>query len=148
MKIKSGTQILVNEYSKVNTRQELGGSSNRQFRSKHQTSPTSKSLKTNGDCGNRAWTPSRKPRSGATPTLIRYILEALSVYDAGSALVVLVLGDPHLLEGGERGQDRASDPHRVLALGRRHDLHLDGGGRERRHLFGEAHVDVWKHGRP
>merc|ERR1719203_1615232 len=43
-------------------------------------------------------------------------LRALSVDDAGPALVVLLLLDPHLLEGGERGQDGASDPDAVLAL--------------------------------
>ena len=44
-------------------------------------------------------------------------LEALAVDDGGAALVVLLLGDPHLLEGGEGGQDGSSDPDRVLPLG-------------------------------
>merc|ERR1719362_1085694 len=35
-------------------------------------------------------------------------LEALAVDDGGAALVVLLLGDPHLLEGGEGGQDGSS----------------------------------------
>ncbi len=43
-------------------------------------------------------------------------LEALAVDDGGSGLVVLLLADPHLLEGGEGGQDGAADPHRVLPL--------------------------------
>merc|ERR1712212_122489 len=43
-------------------------------------------------------------------------LEALPVDDGGAALVVLLLGDPHLLEGGEGSQDGASDPDRVLPL--------------------------------
>merc|ERR1719447_874342 len=55
-------------------------------------------------------------------------LEALSVNNAGTALVVLLLGDPHLLEGGEGGQDGAADPDGVLPLGRGDDLDLDGGG--------------------
>merc|ERR1712201_54590 len=55
-------------------------------------------------------------------------LEALSVDNGGSALVVLLLGDPHLLEGGERGEDGASDPDGVLPLGGSDDLDLDGGG--------------------
>merc|ERR1719487_3206977 len=58
-------------------------------------------------------------------------LEALAVHDGGPRLVVLLLGDPHLLEGGERREDGAADPHAVLALGRRDDLHLHRGGRER-----------------
>merc|ERR1711899_184862 len=44
------------------------------------------------------------------------------------ALVVLLLGDPHLLEGGEGGQDGASDPDGVLPLRGSDDLDLDGGG--------------------
>ena len=55
-------------------------------------------------------------------------LEALPVDDGGSALVVLLLGDPHLLEGGEGGQDGATDPDGVLPLGGSDDLDLDGGG--------------------
>ena len=37
-------------------------------------------------------------------------LEALSVDNGGPCLIILWLADPHLLEGGERGQDGASDP--------------------------------------
>ena len=48
--------------------------------------------------------------------------------DGGSALIVLLLGDPHLLEGGERSQDGSSDPYRVLPLRGSNDLDLDGGG--------------------
>merc|ERR1712242_152851 len=55
-------------------------------------------------------------------------LEALAVDDGGAALVVLLLGDPHLLEGGQGGQDGASDQDGVLPLGGSDDLDLDGGG--------------------
>merc|ERR1711920_868140 len=55
-------------------------------------------------------------------------LEALPVYNGGAALVVLLLGDPHLLEGGEGSQDGSSDPDGVLPLGGSDDLDLDGGG--------------------
>ena len=44
----------------------------------------------------------------------------------GTRLVVLLLGDPHLLEGGEGGQDGATDPDRVLPLGGSNDLDLHG----------------------
>merc|ERR1711970_262563 len=57
-----------------------------------------------------------------------YELEALAVDNGGAALVVLLLGDPHLLEGGQRGQDGASDPDGVLPLWGSDDLDLDGGG--------------------
>merc|ERR1719188_1618791 len=58
-----------------------------------------------------------------TPPLARSS-EALPVHDGRTRLVVLALGDPHLLEGAERRQDGASNPHRVLALGRGHHLDL------------------------
>jgi len=47
--------------------------------------------------------------------------------DSGTSLVVLLLGDPHLLEGGEGSQDGASDPDGVFPLGRSDDLDLHGG---------------------
>ena len=49
-------------------------------------------------------------------------LEALPVDDAGACLVVLLLGDPHLLEGGQGSQDGATDPDGVLPLGGSNDL--------------------------
>merc|ERR1719347_945926 len=57
-------------------------------------------------------------------------LETLPVDNGWAALVVFLLGDPHLLEGGERGKDGASDPDGVLPLGGSDDLDLDGGGSE------------------
>ena len=51
-------------------------------------------------------------------------LEALAVDNGGSALIVLLLGDPHLLEGGEGGEDGAADPHGVLTLRGSNDLDL------------------------
>merc|ERR1711974_75123 len=55
-------------------------------------------------------------------------LEALAVDNGGAALVILLPGDPHLLEGGQGSQDGASDPDGVLPLGRSNDLDLNGGG--------------------
>lgn len=54
-------------------------------------------------------------------------LEALPVDNAGAGLVVLLLGDPHLLEGGQGSQDRATDPDGVLPLGRSNDLKRRSG---------------------
>merc|ERR1712217_166401 len=54
-------------------------------------------------------------------------LEALAVNNGWAALIVLLLGDPHLLEGGEGSKDGSSDPDRVLPLWRSNDLDLDGG---------------------
>ena len=47
--------------------------------------------------------------------------------NAGTRLVVFLLGDPHLLEGGERGKDGSSNPDRVFPLWRSNDLDLHGG---------------------
>merc|ERR1712080_221681 len=57
-------------------------------------------------------------------------LEALPMHNGGSTLVILLLGDPHLLEGGEGSQDGSSDPDRILPLWRSDDLDLDGGRSE------------------
>jgi hypothetical protein len=54
-------------------------------------------------------------------------LEALAVNDGGAALVVFLLGDPHLLEGRERCQDGATDPDGVFTLRRSNDLDLHRG---------------------
>merc|ERR1712121_441352 len=57
---------------------------------------------------------------------IKY-LEALAVDNGWAALVVFLLGDPHLLEGGEGSKDGSSDPDGVLSLWWSNDLNLDGG---------------------
>ena len=54
-------------------------------------------------------------------------LEAFSVDNAGTALIIFLLGDPHLLEGGQGSQDGSSDPDRVLPLRGSNDLDLHGG---------------------
>merc|ERR1712038_1427003 len=54
-------------------------------------------------------------------------LEALAVDNGWTALIVFLLGDPHLLEGGEGSKDGASDPDRVFPLWRSNDLDFDGG---------------------
>merc|ERR1719410_604191 len=54
-------------------------------------------------------------------------LEALSVDNSWAGFVILLLGDPHLLEGGQRSKDGSSDPDGVLPLWWSDDLNLDGG---------------------
>merc|ERR1712121_422756 len=54
-------------------------------------------------------------------------LEALAVNNGWAALIILLLGDPHLLEGGEGSKDGSSNPDRVLPLWWSNDLDLDGG---------------------
>ena len=67
--------------------------------------------------------------------------------DSGTSLVVLLLGDPHLLEGGEGSQDGAADPDGVLPLGRSDDLDLHGGGSHTGNLLLHAVGDARVHGR-
>jgi len=54
-------------------------------------------------------------------------LEAFSVDNGWARFVVFLLGDPHLLEGGERSQDGSSDPDGVFPLWWCDDLDLHGG---------------------
>merc|ERR1712102_222401 len=54
-------------------------------------------------------------------------LEALPVDNGWAALIVFLLGDPHLLEGGKRRQDGASDPDGVFPLRGSNNLDLNGG---------------------
>merc|ERR1711910_152001 len=67
-------------------------------------------------------------------------LEALAVDNGWAALVVLLLGDPHLLEGG------SSDPDGVLPLGGSDDLDLDGGGSQGGYLLLHTVSDTGVHG--
>ena len=64
--------------------------------------------------------------------------------DGWAGLVVLGLGDPHGLKGGQGGQDGAADPDGVLALWRGDDLDLHGawsqGGDLLLHAVGNARV--------
>merc|ERR1719167_891509 len=55
-------------------------------------------------------------------------LKALPVDNGWATLIVFLLCDPHLLEGGEGSKDGASDPDRVLPLRRSNDLDLNGRG--------------------
>ena len=67
-----------------------------------------------------------------------------------AALIILLLGDPHLLEGGKRSQDGATDPDGVFPLGRSDDLDLHGGrsqgGDFLLHTIGDTgvHGGAWK----
>ena len=72
------------------------------------------------------------------------LLEAFPVHNGWAGFVVLLFRDPHLLEGGQRGQDGTTDPDRIFALGGRDDLDLHGGRGQRRdfllHTVGDAGV--------
>ena len=72
------------------------------------------------------------------------LLKALAVDDGRAGLVVLLLGDPHLLKGGQRSQDGAADPDGVFALRWGNDLDLHGargqGGDLLLHAIGDTRV--------
>jgi len=74
-------------------------------------------------------------------------LEALPVDDGRAGLVVFLLADPHLLEGGQGGKDGPADPDGVLALGGSDDLDLHRAGSHRRDLLLQAVGDTGEHGR-
>ena len=70
-------------------------------------------------------------------------LEALPVDDGGACLIVLLLADPHLLEGGQRGQDGAADPDGVFPLRGSDDL--DRRKEQRYKLVREPGANILKH---
>jgi len=53
-------------------------------------------------------------------------LEAFPVDDGWSRFVILLLADPHLLEGGKGSKDGSSNPYRVFPLWWSDDLDLHG----------------------
>merc|ERR1719387_1293533 len=71
--------------------------------------------------------------------------EAFPVNNGRAGLIVLTLGDPHLLESAQRRQDRATNPHRVFALWWGHDLDLHSGWCQSCELFCHALTDSSEH---
>jgi len=64
-----------------------------------------------------------------------------------AGLVVLLLADPHGLEGGQRGEDGAANPDGVLPLRRSNDLDLHRARSHGRDLLLHAVSDTGEHGR-
>ena len=75
-----------------------------------------------------------------------HCLEAFPVDDGWSRLIILLLADPHLLEGGQGGQDGATDPYGVLPLGRSDDLDLHGAWGQCGDFLLHTVSDTWVHG--
>ena len=73
-------------------------------------------------------------------------LEAFAVDNARAGLVVLLLRNPHLLEGGQRGEDGPADPDGVLPLRWSNDLDLDGGWRQGSDFLLHPVSNTWVHG--
>lgn len=72
-------------------------------------------------------------------------LEALAMDDARAGLVVLLLADPHLLEGGERSEDGSADPYGVFPLWWGDDLDLHGGWGECGDFLLHTIGNTWVH---
>jgi len=68
------------------------------------------------------------------------------VDDGWAGLVVLLLGDPHLLEGGEGSKDGSSDPDGVFPLGGSNDLDLHGGWSKSSDLLLHSVGNTGEHG--
>lgn len=66
--------------------------------------------------------------------------------DGWAGFVVLGLGDPHLLEGGERGEDGSANPDGVLSLWWGNDLNLHGGRGKGSDFLLHTVGDAWEHG--
>ena len=62
-------------------------------------------------------------------------LEALAMDNTRTGLIIFLFRDPHLLEGGQRGQDGTADPYGVLPFGRSNDLDFDGRRRKSGNLL-------------
>jgi len=73
-------------------------------------------------------------------------LEAFSVDDGWSRLVVLLFRDPHLLEGRQRSENRTTDPDRVFPFWWGNDLDLHGGRGQVTDFLLHPVGDSWVHG--
>jgi len=74
------------------------------------------------------------------------ILECFPVDGPQALVLVLPLRDPHLLEGVQRGQDRAPDPGGVEPLLGRTDSDFDVLGRQFLYLGEEAVAESFEEG--
>ncbi len=68
------------------------------------------------------------------------------MHNRGTKLVILLLGDPLRLEGGEGCKDRTPNPGGILRLRPSNDIDLHGGRTKSPHLFLHAVSDAMKHG--
>ncbi len=72
-------------------------------------------------------------------------LEAFAMNNGGARLIILLHGDPHLLEGGERSKDGPTNPHGVFALRGSDNLNYISGGSKTRQFLMHPISDSRKH---
>ena len=73
-------------------------------------------------------------------------LETFAMYNGRTRLVVFLLGDPHLLEGGKRSEDGASNPDRVFPFWRSNNLNFHGRWSQRSDFLLHAVSNTRVHG--
>lgn len=78
--------------------------------------------------------------------LLAVRLEAFAVDDGWACLIILLLANPHLLEGGQGCQDGAPNPDRVLTLRGSNNLDLHGAGSQGSDFLLHAISNTWVHG--
>jgi len=78
--------------------------------------------------------------------LLWKLLKAFPVDNSWTRLIVLLFRDPHLLEGGQRGQDGPTDPDGVFTLRWSNDLDLDGGWSQGGDFLLHSVSNTWVHG--
>jgi len=76
-----------------------------------------------------------------------FLVEALLVDDGCAVLVVLALANPHVGEGRERRENRATDPDGVLALRWCDDTWLKTSWAGGSHFLRQTLSHAWEHGR-
>merc|ERR1712124_148570 len=76
---------------------------------------------------------------------VTLLSEALPVDDRWARLVVFALRDPHLLEGAQRRQNGAADPHGVFPLRWCDNFNLHRRWREGSELLGHTLANAGEH---
>lgn len=73
-------------------------------------------------------------------------LEALSVHNGWARFIILLFGDPHLLEGRQRSQDRSSNPYWVFPFWWSNDLDFHCRWSQSSDFFLHSVGNTWVHG--
>merc|ERR1712217_523290 len=83
--------------------------------------------------------------SPCIPHTLHLESEAHSVHNLWSRFIIIVLRNPHFLERRQRGQDAASNPHRVLPLWWCHHFDLDRCRSQCSDFLAQTGINVREH---
>jgi len=78
--------------------------------------------------------------------VLRMKLETFAVNNSRARFVVFLFRDPHLLEGGQRGQDGSTDPYGVFSFGWGDDFDFNGRRGQSGDFFLHSVGDTGVHG--